>query len=234
MNDPWWETPWKLDNHLWRILAYPRIRLLFARYRISWGKCWRFYGVPILQKHRSSSMSFGDGLQLRSSVRSNPLGPNHPVILCTWQAGAVLRVGNDFAMTGGALCAAESIVIGEGVAVGANTIIADTDFHPLSPAGRLAAPEDGETSPITIDDFVFIGMNCLVLKGVTIGAGAVIGAGSVVTRDIPAQVIAAGNPARVLRELVEIPTGSVPQAVLAAVQHTGEMHIAGTTAGNHP
>ena len=59
-----------------------------------------------------------------------------------------------------------------------------------------------------IEDDVFIGMSCLVLKGVTIGRGSVIGAGSVVPRDVPAGVIAAGNPARVVRELTSQPAHS--------------------------
>lgn len=55
--------------------------------------------------------------------------------------------------------------------------------------------------PVTIGDYVWIGMNCLILKGVTIGEGAIIGAGSVVTRDVPPFCLAAGSPARVLRSL---------------------------------
>jgi acetyltransferase-like isoleucine patch superfamily enzyme len=146
-------------------------------------------------------MHFGDGFCLRSSLRSNPLGPNHPVILCTWQVGAVLNVGANFAMTGGTLCAAERITIGDHVAVGANTTIIDTDFHPLDPAERRANSSAGKTAPICIEDDVFIGMNCLILKGVTLGQGCVIGAGSVITRDVQAGVIAAGNPARVIGKL---------------------------------
>jgi acetyltransferase-like isoleucine patch superfamily enzyme len=208
----WRDTPWKLSNHLWRLLAYPRIRLLFASRQIPWGRGWRIFGVPIIQKHRRSRMSFGPGLQLRSSLRSNPLGPNHPVILCTWQAGAQLQVGADFAMTGGALCAAERIVIGNGVAIGANTVITDTDFHPLDRSARQASPWAGETAPISIEDGVFIGMNCLILKGVSLGRGCVIGAGSVVTHDVPPHVVAAGNPARVLRELPEAPADVLLEA----------------------
>lgn len=212
MNTSWWDTPWKLSNQFWRVLAYPRIRLLFARNRIDWRPGWRFYGVPVVQKHRGSSMTFGPGLQLRSSLRSNPLGPNHPVILCTWQAGARLQVGSNFGMTGGVLCAAERIIIGDNVAVGANTIITDTDFHPVGLSDRLADPEAGATAPITIGDFVFIGMNCLILKGVSLGTGCVIGAGSVVTRPVPAYAVAAGNPARVLHRLPEPRPAGIPAA----------------------
>ena len=67
------DAPWKLQNEFWRFLAYPAVRLIFASNGIRWGDGWRFYGVPLVQKHRRSTMRFGPGLQLRSSRRSNPL-----------------------------------------------------------------------------------------------------------------------------------------------------------------
>jgi acetyltransferase-like isoleucine patch superfamily enzyme len=146
-------------------------------------------------------MSFGPGLQMRSSPRSNPLSPSHPVILATWQSGSQLEVGANFAMTGGVLCAAERIIIGNHVSVGANTTIIDTDFHPLSAIERRIDPTQGKTAEVIIEDDVFIGMNCLVLKGVTIGHGSVVGAGSVVTRDVLPCTIVVGNPASFVREV---------------------------------
>ncbi|MCD4686683.1 MAG: acyltransferase [Anaerolineae bacterium] len=175
-------------------------RVLFALAGVTWGRGWKFYGVPILQKHRRSVMHIGDNLSLRSIPHSNALGPFHPVILSTRRLGARLVIGRGFGMTGGTLCAEESITIGNDVWVGGNCTITDTDFHPLKLAERLARPLDGATAPVVIEDGAFIGMQSLILKGVTIGAQSVIGAGSVVTRDIPPGVLAAGNPARVIRE----------------------------------
>ena len=195
------DTPWKITNRLYRWLAYPYVRFLFWLNGIPWGKQWSFDGVPIIQKHRGSAMQFGSGLSLRPSVRSNPLGANHPVILCTWKSRAVLEIGSDFAMTGGSLCAATGIKIGDRVNIGANTTILDTDFHPLDPETRRVHPQEASNAPVVIKDDVFIGMNCLILKGVTIGEGSVVGAGSVVTRDVPSRVIVAGNPAIIVREL---------------------------------
>jgi acetyltransferase-like isoleucine patch superfamily enzyme len=198
------DTPWKVWNEVRHWLVYPRVRLLFAMNFISWGHGWRFYGIPIIQKHRRSRMSFGPGLGLRSSVRSNPLAPNHPVVLTTWQKEACLEVGAHFAMTGGTLCAVERIIIGNNVAVGANTIITDSDFHTLDWKQRRLESSGGRTAGVVIEDDVFIGMNCLVLKGVTIGQGTVVGAGSVVSMEVPPNVIVAGNPARMVRELPQI------------------------------
>lgn len=194
-------SPWKITTELQRWLAYPAVRLIFALNGLPWSHGRKFYGIPVIQKHRQSTMTFGKNLALRSSTRANPLGANHAVILCTWQTGAVLTIGANFGMTGGSIVAAERITIGNRVTVGANCTIIDTDFHPLNPEQRLLHPQDAKTAPIVIEDDVFIGMHCLILKGVTIGKGSVIGAGSVVTRSVPPGVIAAGNPARVIGQV---------------------------------
>jgi acetyltransferase-like isoleucine patch superfamily enzyme len=93
------------------------------------------------------------------------------------------------------------VTIGDNVAVGTNSTIVDTDFHPVDPRLRRENPAKAKTAPVVIEDDVFIGMNCLILKGVTIGRGGVIGAGSVVTKSVPPGMLAVGNPARVAREL---------------------------------
>jgi len=190
-------TPWKARNELERILLSPFAWLSLRGINIDSG--WKFYGLPILQIHRQSDVKIGKRMSLRSTRRSNPLGANHPVIISTRVADAHLEIGDDFGMTGGSLVCEEYIRIGNRVLVGANTIISDTDFHPLDPIRRQTHPIDGQTSPIIIEDDVFIGMQCLILKGVTIGARSIIGAGSVVTKNVPADSIIAGNPARIIR-----------------------------------
>lgn len=88
-------------------------------------------------------------------------------------------------------------------------MILDTDTHQIDFLARRGekAPKAGDKTtmvqsvPVTIEDDVWIGANCQILKGVTIGARTVIGAGSVVTKSIPADCIAAGNPCKVLKKL---------------------------------
>jgi acetyltransferase-like isoleucine patch superfamily enzyme len=94
------------------------------------------------------------------------------------------------------------VSIGNRVLVGAGALIIDSDAHPLHPEDRLrgACPAN---SPVEIEDDVFIGARAIILKGVRIGQGAVVGAGAVVTSDVPAFTIAAGNPARVVAEVKE-------------------------------
>jgi acetyltransferase-like isoleucine patch superfamily enzyme len=194
-------TPWKIQNEALRWLVLPYIRLRFALSGVTWGMRWRILGMPILQKHRGSMIELGEGLILRSWPSTNPLAPNHPVVLATRTSNAVIRVGNNCGFTGTTLVAAECIQIGNNVQVGANSTITDTDFHPIDPARRLNDFMDGDHQPVCVQDNVFIGMNSIVLKGVTIGANSVIGAGSVVINDIPPGVVAAGNPARVIRTI---------------------------------
>ena len=91
-----------------------------------------------------------------------------------------------------------AITIGDDVQIGPNVQLL-TPTHPLEPGPRRDKWEGAE--PITIGDTVWLGGGVIVCPGVTIGADTVVGAGAVVTRDLPAGVLAVGNPARVLREL---------------------------------
>jgi acetyltransferase-like isoleucine patch superfamily enzyme len=104
-------------------------------------------------------------------------------------------------MTGATLVAAEWIEIGDRVFVGANCVIVDTDFHPLDPSARQVDVLAGAHSPVVIEDDAFIGMRSIILKGVRVGAGSVIGAGSVVTQDVAPGAVVAGNPAVFVRWL---------------------------------
>lgn len=194
-------APWLITNELRRLLAYPWVRLVFVAAGVEFGRGWRIFGAPIIQRYRGSTIAVGDRVSLRSWRSSNPLAPNHRCVLATRSAGARIRIGNDSGFTGVTMVAAKRIDIGDRVTVGANAIIVDTDFHPLRAEDRLRDFNAGLHRPVVIEDDVFIGMNAVILKGVHIGHGSVIGAGSVVSSDVPANVIVAGNPARVIRAL---------------------------------
>ena len=121
----------------------------------------------------------------------------------------------DFTLLNGALIMAEErIEIGSHCLVSWNVGIADSDFHPLAPAQRIIdahalAPffknrpprPEIRTAPVIISDNVWIGMNAVILKGVTIGENSVVAAGAVVTKSVPPNVVVAGNPAVVTKQL---------------------------------
>lgn len=193
------DMPWRITNNARRVLAWPFIRLGFALHGVRWGRGWVIFGMPTIQRYRGSVIEFGDGLWMRSWHASNPLAPNHACVIATRRREAVIRVGNGCGFTGATLAAMSRIEIGNNVVVGANAVIVDTDFHPLDPAERQRDFNAGAHAPVVIEDDVFIGMHSLILKGVRLGKGCTIGAGSVVSRDIPAGAVAAGNPAQIVK-----------------------------------
>jgi acetyltransferase-like isoleucine patch superfamily enzyme len=145
----------------------------------------------------------GDNVVLCSKAEYTDLGVSRPCVIRTLRPDARIRIGRDTGISGAAICAASSIDIGKECLLGAGVVIADTDFHPIAPRGRRFAKNYDSIGamPVVIEDNVFIGANTIVLKGVRIGRNSVIGAGSVVSADIPADVVAAGVPARVLKSL---------------------------------
>ena len=195
-----WDMPWAIGFEIRRLLSFPFIRLMFALHGIRWGAGWKIWGMPMIQRYRGSRIEIGDGLLLRSWGSTNPLTPHHRVVLATRAADACIQIGKNVGMTGATIVAEERVEIGDGVLIGSNASILDTDFHPLTPEGRRRDMRAGKHAPVVIEKDVFIGMNVLILKGCRIGEGAVIGAGSVVTGTVPPQVIVAGNPARIIRQ----------------------------------
>lgn len=167
---------------------------------LPWHPTWRFYGLPRVQTCTRGSIRIGTHFSANSHWRYNTLGIFQPVTLKTVTYEATISIGRNVGVAGCTISAAERIVIEDDVLIGAGCLIADSDFHPIAYEDR-DIPEKTLSAPVHICAGAFIGARSIVLKGVTIGRGAVIGAGSVVTRDIPPGVIAAGNPARVIRQI---------------------------------
>jgi maltose O-acetyltransferase len=120
-----------------------------------------------------------------------------PPISCDY--GYQIHIGaRTFINYGAVLLDVATIILGEDVQVGPNVQIL-TPTHPLEPEPRLAKWEAAR--PITIGNNVWLGGGVIICPGVTIGENTVVGAGAVVTKDLPANVVAVGNPARVIRQL---------------------------------
>jgi len=195
-----WAT---IQVRIWRLLVPTKLR----RGGVQLGESVTFYGWPIVQMAESSEIRIGERVVVCSDSRFTALGVAKPVILRTLQPGARIMIGADTGMSGTVVCAARSVSIGASCLIGADVSITDTDFHAMEPVGRRYRHGwDGiGIAGVTIGDNVFIGAGSRILKGVSIGDNTVIGAGSVVVASIPANVIAAGVPCRVISEL---PVGS--------------------------
>jgi maltose O-acetyltransferase len=116
--------------------------------------------------------------------------------------GSNVHIGSGTWINNGFSCIAEhtSIAIGQNCRIGVHVEIADSNFHGLSVHERgLSKPQWAK--PVVVEDDVFIGSNVRILKGVRIGAGAVIANSSVVARDVPAMTVVGGIPAKVIRTL---------------------------------
>lgn len=160
-------------------------------------------GLPIVTLAKGSVIELGQKVKLCSESHSTGLGVSRPVILRTLRPGARISIGSNSGLSGTVICAAVEVVIGAECLFGADVTIADTDFHAIKAQGRRnnTNPADIAASPISIADNVFIGTGAFILKGVSIGKNSIIGAGSVVTQNVPENVVAAGNPARVIKKI---------------------------------
>ena len=125
----------------------------------------------------------------------------NPTVLPTFccDNGKNIRVGENFlANYNVTILDIAPVTIGDYVMIGPNTLITTVN-HPLSPAGRRR--HLGQARPVAIGRVVWIGGNCTILPGVTIGNNAVIAAGAVVTKDVPDNCVVAGVPARKIRDI---------------------------------
>lgn len=159
------------------------------------------FGKPEIKRYPNSKIVISKGVSLVSENKFNSAGINHPVILATLASGAEIIIGEDSGLSGATICAVKSVRIGVYVGIGANVCIYDTDFHPIDPYERRYEDYKTKSAPVVIDDYAWIGGNSIILKGVRIGKGSVVGAGSVVTKDVPDFELHAGNPARFIRKI---------------------------------
>ena len=185
-------------------------RFIFHINNVSYGKNLRIFNRFYLLKHPTAYIEIGDNFTFTSGEAFNPLCRN--IRGCIFvDKNSKLKIGNNTGISSACIWAKENITIGNNVKIGGDCIIMDTDAHNLDYRIRNGSilDENGKcidcltakSKPIIIEDDVLIGTRCIVLKGVTIGAHSIIGSGSVVTKNIPANVIAAGNPCKVIKSI---------------------------------
>lgn len=168
-----------------RVRRLVRGRAFERRYGVQGGGYTECFGWPRVRREAGrgrGELVLGDWVRFYAGVT---------VYLET--PGARVEIGNgSYVNRRTEICCRERVSIGQECAISWDVVITDTDYHRLD--------DSDETAPVTIGDHVWIGARAMILKGVTIGSGAVIAAGAVVTADVPGAVMAAGTPAAVLRE----------------------------------
>lgn len=158
---------------------------------VKYGVNLKARGGVIVERFQCSSIEIGDNCTFNSSSRFNFRGINHKCIIQTGRPGARIVIGNHCGFSGVSIVADKEVIIEDYVTVGANAIIGDRDDH--------SEIYESEPRPVHICKHVWIGMNATIMKGVTIGEYAIVGAGAIVTKDVPPRAIVAGVPARIVK-----------------------------------
>lgn len=180
----------RFTGFFWRIVNYTSARW----WNIRIGKSCKFNGKTHFNRLQDSTITIGNNCIFNSTHKSNLIGVYSPCMVSTIGKGAKIEIGDGCGFSGTVIGAAQHIKLGNNVRCGANTLITDSDWH-------TDDFRTGMDKEIIIDDNVWLGYGVKVLKGVTIGKNSLIGANSVVTKDIPANVIAVGNPCRVIKQI---------------------------------
>jgi maltose O-acetyltransferase len=177
----------------WRLI----IRLRHGR-RVRIGRNFRTNGrLVIIGPGR---VEIGDDVNAWAHAEKN--------VLITFARDSRIRIGSGTRLNGAGIQARTRITVGRRCILG-STLLLDTDHHPLDPDRRHDPTAPVASAPIAIGDNVWLGGQSAVLKGVTIGDNSVVAFRAVVASDVPANVVVAGNPARIVRRL-DSPDPSLP------------------------
>lgn len=177
-------------------------RLMMAVTGVKHGKKLRLKGNAFIYNKKGASLTIGNNVTVNSSFLSNMMGLYQRSIIMTRKAGAKIEIGDNVGLSGVTVYARKGITIGENTLIGGNTKIFDNDFHPLEAQSRNEnVEEEIAVKEVVIGKNCFIGCNAIILKGTHLGDGCVVGAGSVVSGEFPANSVIAGNPAKVIKTI---------------------------------
>lgn len=172
-----WKDGWAVLRARW-----------YLRHASHLGNKVRVWGRPTINNW--GQLFVNDRVRVVSTIATTEL--------VTMELGTLEIGAGTYINYGTAIAAVQHVSIGANCSIGTHVIIMDSSFHRVEPERRNEAPEP---APVVLQSNVWLGARVIVLPGVTIGAGSVIGAGGVVTKDIPPRSVAVGNPARVIRDL---------------------------------
>ena len=186
-------------------------RLILTINDVKYGRNLKIYNRFYITKHKNAELTIGNDFVFTSGESFNPLCRNIRGAIYLPEESSKLFIGNNVGISSACIWAKESITIKDNVKIGGDCILMDTDAHNLDyqirasnlidSQGRAIDSTTANSKPIVVENDVLIGTRCIILKGVTIGEKSIIGSGSVVTKSIPANCIAAGNPCKVIKTL---------------------------------
>lgn len=162
----------------------------------------QYNGFTVVYSFKNCKIVIGDKTVINSSPLSNLLGLSQRTIIVA-RYGGKINIGTNCGISGSTIYSTSSITIGDYCTIGANCKIIDNDFHPIEWEHRRKGlnKEFTRRKPVNIGDDCFIGVGSVILKGTKIGNNVIVGAGSVVNGIFPDNVVIAGNPARIVKEI---------------------------------
>ena len=167
--------------------------LLLKIKKVKKGKNVMIYGK--IGIYGDGRITIGNDVTINSIPRFNPIG-GIKTLFQTRHGGRII-IGNNVGISHCAITAYEKVEIQDNVLLGSGVKIYDTDFHSLDYDFRIGNKQGNPIiKPVIIEEGAFIGTMCIILKGVRIGKHSIVGAGSVVTNNVPDGEIWAGNPAK--------------------------------------
>lgn len=181
-----------------RIFEYVFNRIILFYKGVIYGKGLKIRGKLLLRG--KGKIIIGNDVVINSHYAENPIGGDKTVFQV--MNGAELKIGNRVGISHAKIAVYKRVEIEDDVLLGADCHIYDTDFHSLLYEDRILKEDNNiKSDPVKIKKGAFIGAGSYILKGVVIGEKSVVGAGAVVTRNVPDGEIWAGNPARKIRNL---------------------------------
>lgn len=199
-----------MKNHLINILRFKWLNrihnyLIFKANNIQYAEFPEINGKIKITCH--GKIKIGKRNQFNSGSQYNPIGGDTILRLIASKKKSVITIGNNVGISNSTIVCHDSITIADDVLIGGGCKIYDTDFHSIRRKERLEAFSDmlfdvnAKTAPVTIKEGAWIGGHCIILKGVSIGVNSIIGAGSVVSKNVPDNEIWGGNPIKFIRKV---------------------------------
>lgn len=182
-------------------LTSPFLKIILKLNGVKYGDDVTVYGIPRIEN--KGKIEIGNHIRLISSKCAYNSGNLAGGVFLRTSSSGNIKIGNEVYLNGTTIISEQEIILGNRIMIGANTIILDTNTHNVPYRDRLRRWDKIVRKPVIVEDDVWIGANCFILKGVTVGRGSVIGAGSVVNNDVKPFSIYAGNPAVFVKQIEE-------------------------------